>query len=345
LKGNEAQMGEEPVKTTWRRSVFATRDPEHAKNYARAHGFHVDFLPRDVEHLDMRINGVFLPNIYLGYLQYVTASEVRTSPSLDCYRFLMPTRSRLEAVFSNDSAACGPGRGLLVSSRIKLLRGEHGNAGTTIFLDGPALRRHLMALLGEPPKSDLMFAPIVDLSQGYGQSLDQYAHSAMTDLEQGALLVNPISASLFEQFVMVGLLLAHPHNYSDKLYARSCTVAPRDVRRAIDYIEANLDEPIGFADIAAASGIPGRTLSQHFRRFRDTTPMRYLRDARLEKVHEALCGAEPEESILQIAGSWGFGHMGRFAAAYRTRFGEAPSETLGRRCHARGFPRRMAHAN
>lgn len=104
----------------------------------------------------------------------------------------------------------------------------------------------------------------------------------------------------------------------------------------MDYIEANLAAPIGFADIAAASGIPGRTLSQHFRRFHDTTPMRWLRDARLDKVHEALRRAEPAESILQIAGNWGFGHMGRFAAAYRKRFGESPAETLRRRRQARG---------
>ena len=96
----------------------------------------------------------------------------------------------------------------------------------------------------------------------------------------------------------------------------------------MDYIDANLDEPIDFTDIAAAAGIPGRTLSQHFRRFRDTTPMHYLRDARLDKVHEALRRAEPEENVISIASRWGFLHMGRFAAVYRKRFGEAPSETL-----------------
>jgi AraC-like DNA-binding protein len=136
---------------------------------------------------------------------------------------------------------------------------------------------------------------------------------------------------------MAGLLLTHPHNYSDKLHRRDGWVASRDVRRATDYIEANLDEPIGFTDIAAASGIPGRTLSQHFRRFRDTTPMRYLRDARLDKVHEALYRAEPEESIMSIAGNWGFSHMGRFAAAYRKRFGESPSETRAKRRPARSL--------
>jgi AraC-like DNA-binding protein len=328
---NEADVDEGAAQASWRRLVFDTRDAEEARNYLRTHEFLVDFPPREAAQVDMRINGVFLPNMYLGYLQYGAAVEVRTSPSLDFYRFAAPIRGRLEAAFSNDAASCGPGQAILMPPiRTKLVRAEHGNAGLNIFFNGPALHRHLMALLGEPPKSNLEFAPIVDLGQGYGQSLQHYARSAMTDLEQAASVLNPITASLFEQFVMVGLLLAHPHNYSDKLHPRRCRVGPRDVRRAIEYIEANLDEPIGFTDIAAASGIPGRTLTQHFRRFRGTTPMRYLRDARLDKVHDALHLAEPEESIMSIAGNWGFGHMGRFAAAYRKRFGEAPSETLGK---------------
>src|SRR5215469_1733523 len=39
--------------------------------------------------------------------------------------------------------------------------------------------------------------------------------AAMADLVQAARSLNPISAVLFEQFVMIGLLLAHPHNYSE----------------------------------------------------------------------------------------------------------------------------------
>ncbi|MBV8335733.1 MAG: AraC family transcriptional regulator, partial [Alphaproteobacteria bacterium] len=105
-------------------------------------------------------------------------------------------------------------------------------------------------------------------------------------------------------------------------------IIPRDVKRAIDYIEANLDVAIGLPEIVAASGVPGRTLIQHFRDFKGTSPMRYLRSARYKKVREALCRAEPEESITEIAASWGFGHMGRFSVEYRKRFGESPSQTL-----------------
>ena len=108
----------------------------------------------------------------------------------------------------------------------------------------------------------------------------------------------------------------------------------RDVKRAIDYIEANLGTAIGLPEIVAASAVPGRTLIQHFRDFRGTSPMRYLRTARYEKVREALNQAEPEESIAGIAARWGFSHMGRFSADYRRRFGEPPSVTLRRARHA-----------
>jgi len=96
-------------------------------------------------------------------------------------------------------------------------------------------------------------------------------------------------------------------------------------------MRANLDAAIGLAEIVAASGVPGRTLLQHFRDFKGSSPMRYLRIARYEKVREALHRAEPEEGITEVAAKWGFTHMGRFSVEYRKRFGESPSETLRRR--------------
>jgi AraC-like DNA-binding protein len=34
--------------------------------------------------------------------------------------------------------------------------------------------------------------------------------------------------------------------------------------------------------------------------------------------------------VTAVALRWGFGHLGQFAADYRARFGELPSETLRR---------------
>ena len=40
--------------------------------------------------------------------------------------------------------------------------------------------------------------------------------------------------------------------------------------------------------------------------------------------------------MTQIAMTWGFNHLGRFATDYRDRFGETPSETYRRGRNARG---------
>jgi transcriptional regulator GlxA family with amidase domain len=84
-------------------------------------------------------------------------------------------------------------------------------------------------------------------------------------------------------------------------------------------------------DIVAASGIPGRTLLKHFRDFRGTSPMRYLRRARFERVHQALHSASTDDGVTQIALAHGFTHMGRFSVEYQKQFGESPSATLRRR--------------
>jgi hypothetical protein len=63
---------------------------------------------------------------------------------------------------------------------------------------------------------------------------------------------------------------------------REAQVKPRDVKRAIDYIEANLDAANGLPEIVAACGGRGRTLTQHLPDFRGTSSMGYLRTARFE---------------------------------------------------------------
>jgi transcriptional regulator GlxA family with amidase domain len=103
------------------------------------------------------------------------------------------------------------------------------------------------------------------------------------------------------------------------------------VKRAVDFIEAHLHLPITLADITAATGVPGRTLQQHFKDHRGVSPMRYLHDARFVRAREALLRAEADQSVTQIAMRWGFYHLGRFAVGYRKRFGETPSQT-----HRRG---------
>jgi transcriptional regulator GlxA family with amidase domain len=59
------------------------------------------------------------------------------------------------------------------------------------------------------------------------------------------------------------------------------------------------------------------------------SPMQYLRATRLEHARELLRRSQPERRIADVALDCGFTHLGRFAIAYREKFGESPSETVG----------------
>jgi AraC-like DNA-binding protein len=315
------------------RQVFATRDPEEARGFVALRGILLNVPARTAIDLDMQLDGVLSSGFCLLRLGYGAAAEVRTTRDFDDYRLVAPSRGRLCAAIADDEVAYRPGTAMLVSPTLNnMVRVERGTAALNIILSGVELRRHLTALLGRPVKPPLEFAARVSLREGWGCSLARFLRLGLAELQRPrSILAPPVTSRSFREFVMTVLLLHQPHNYTEALWRLARPLAPRDVKRAIDYIEANLDTEIGLPEIVAASGVPGRTLIKHFHEFKGTSPMRHLRNARYEKVREALRQANPEESVTEIALRWGFTHMGRFSVEYRTRFGESPSETLRQR--------------
>jgi AraC-like DNA-binding protein len=68
--------------------------------------------------------------------------------------------------------------------------------------------------------------------------------------------------------------------------------------------------------------------------------MAYLRRVRLQRADADLRAADAADGgVAGIASRWGFTNFGRFAAAYRARYGCTPSQALGR---ARTGQRRCA---
>jgi AraC-like DNA-binding protein len=316
--------------------IFRSRNPDEAVAFLHGKQFRFDLSRRAAKQLDLQINGIYLPNLYVGYIQYGSPATIQTNPERDDYWLQLPIREHIEFTVAHRCISCGPHRAAVSSPTNGLLiRTNARGARFNISLTASALTRQLAGLLGTAPTKPLEFAPSMNLSAGYGRSLAQYVCLAVMDFERaGKMPWDAITTSQFEQFIMYRLLLDHPNNYIELLGRRERSLTPRDLRRALDYMHANLAAPITVADISDASGIAGRTLFQYFRDFRGTSPMRYLRDARFEKVRQALRIAKPEEGIAQVARKWGFSHLGRFAIEYRKRFGESPSETARNRRNA-----------
>ncbi len=105
---------------------------------------------------------------------------------------------------------------------------------------------------------------------------------------------------------------------------------PVTLRRAVAFIDENVDCDIAVADIAAAAFVTIRTVQLAFRRHMDTTPLEYLRRVRLDRAHRDLMRATPGDglTVTAVAYRWGFHSSSRFTAAYRRAYGVTPSRTL-----------------
>lgn len=103
---------------------------------------------------------------------------------------------------------------------------------------------------------------------------------------------------------------------------------PRIVTRVQDAVRADPGRPWTAGDMAECAGVGVRRLQEGFRRYVGRSPSEYLLDVRLERAHADLVAAEPGHTVTDIARRWGFTHVGRFAATYRSRYGRTPSQAL-----------------
>lgn len=108
------------------------------------------------------------------------------------------------------------------------------------------------------------------------------------------------------------------------------SAAPGYVRTAEEYIEKHVKDAPTLGEIALVAGVSVRALSGGFKRFRGITPGQFLRERRLNGVRSALLSASDGETVSQIISEWGYCNFGIFARSYKQRFGENPSDTLGR---------------
>jgi transcriptional regulator GlxA family with amidase domain len=132
--------------------------------------------------------------------------------------------------------------------------------------------------------------------------------------------------------LLSGLLTCLDNNYRDELSQGVRVPKPAYIRKAQDFIATNVREPIGPDEIAAAAQVSERALYAGFKASLNTTPMRYLRQLRLDLVHATLLKVDPRRaSVTEIALQLGFQHLGHFCTAYKERFGELPRDTLAKK--------------
>jgi len=102
------------------------------------------------------------------------------------------------------------------------------------------------------------------------------------------------------------------------------------VRKVDQHIFQYVEEPPTIPELCAVTGASKRTLEYAFNEYFGLNPKAYVNAMRLNAVRKQLRGAQAGDILVaDVANTWGFWHMGQFAADYRKLFGENPSITLG----------------
>jgi AraC-like DNA-binding protein len=207
------------------------------------------------------------------------------------------------------------------------LRWHGDSAQLCLMIDKTAVDRELEHHLGRPLGPQLRFDTGMDLGTPKAQSWLSVLR--LLDDDADSLIGHPVAAGRLQNLIVTGLLLAQPHNYSEELREPQRPAPSRAVRRAVDLIEDEPERPWSTAGLAHEVSLSARALQEGFRRAFHVPPMEYLREVRLNRVHTDLSAACPDTTtVSSVAARWGFAHPGRFATAYRRKFGCLPAQTL-----------------
>nr|WP_314532901.1 AraC family transcriptional regulator [uncultured Pseudomonas sp.] len=282
--------------------------------------------------LQSQLYGVFFGSSALFDLHYGAPVEIDAGDISDYYLIRVTLEGGGMVSMGKQQAILRKG-GLTISSPSErsFIRIDKDCRNLILRVDRQALERQLQVLLNRRLRQPLVFDIQVDPThQGIATvrtTLD-YICQLYGDASQ-SLLAPTMGASLSDYLLSV-LLTQLPHNYSVDLLQDQRQPMPHHVKKARDYIEQHLAEPIALASLAQFCEVSIRTLQNGFTRFLQQTPSDYVRTRRLALVHQALQQAGPTDSVTDILLRHGVASFGHFAMQYRKQYGCLPSETLRR---------------
>jgi AraC-like DNA-binding protein len=297
------------------------------------------FLPHHLQVLDpaaplhVKLNALRMESLTAAHLQYGPEVRMRTSQASHYHVNIAlagAVRSRCGRRDEIDSARSRAAV-FMPGYPADILWGA-GSVQLCMMLARGRVDRELESLLGRPLDRPLEFDVGMDLTTTAAAAwMDTVELVEREATRPDGLTRFPLAAAHLESLVIDGLLLAQPHNYSDALATGAAARRPRAVRQALEFIENQPDRPWSTATLAARVGVSARSLQEGFASTVGVPPMTHLRAIRLDRIHTELSTAEPGTvNVGTVAARWGFVHAGRFAAAYRRRFGCTPAETARR---------------
>lgn len=95
------------------------------------------------------------------------------------------------------------------------------------------------------------------------------------------------------------------------------------VIRTRKFIDKNFDKPIPLNKIASAVYCSGFHLNREFKRHYGVTPLQYIKEKRIERAKQLLCG---QSSVTNTCYSVGYESLSTFSAMFKQSTGLSPGD-------------------
>jgi len=268
----------------------------------------------------------------LGYVQYGSNVGI-DSGIIEQYLLVKSTMSGTGRVTCGDHTVTSTPGSIIMTSMTEqttiLMSAQCRHL--TARISREALEARIAEKLGrrltEPLRFSMEVASDSDFGRGWHQLLSHICHLSASAPK---LLASEDVRKQYSRTMIELLVHSAQHNYSRALEEASNPAIPWHVRRAREYVHAHLAEIRSIADIAASIGITPRTLQNGFRQAFNVTPAEYVRQIRVQALHQALLSADAGQSVTDLMQAVGIVNFGRYAQYYRRHIGVTPSVTLKR---------------
>jgi AraC-like DNA-binding protein len=197
---------------------------------------------------------------------------------------------------------------------------------TAITMAGPeGVGSNRLAVFQQPQRlllSDPLSARLINGLYAVLLTVDQLTSASGADA---------LALRLDDVLVRLMVLLLLPELQQDGPRS-SAPVASMAARRRLEpllqWIDANLDQPIGLTDLEAQVHWSRRTLQYTFRSACGCTPMQWLRQRRLHRAMQRLKQPQHGDSVASIGRSVGFLSAVSFSREFRRQYGCTPSSVF-----------------
>src|ERR1700748_607590 len=133
----------------------------------------------------------------------------------------------------------------------------------------------------------------------------------------GKLFVDCIETAL------ANILITSFNTFAPRPIPGKGSMAPRVLRRVVEFMHANMDRQIGLKDLADCAALSLSHFSLQFRASTTQSPHQYMLRLRIERSKELL--TDSRLSVLDVGLEVGFRNQQHFATVFRNSVGVPPS--------------------